>query len=298
MSGLCACLNDSVILVQRNTLEFLLLGFPLHTTLLSQSDLIKLVTNGLNTILRRDMSLNRRVYSWLLGTEVLNSNRNMLESDLTESISMNSDMSSSNKSSNQVSYFEQYSKQTLIKALKICLKNSIPTGDLRPYKILLSLLDKVEVGVVLDSILIDVIRTVTLVKDCSEVKKSLNSLFGNFDPSYVWNFLTNQFESACQREEPVTEDKRKLPDDLSKRTACDVDSGEASVVEVCFLTESLLDILSLELFNETTRVFLPLVLFAITKILTQYASKLTEDEVTASIMLSSKIIKHIQPMIL
>lgn len=296
MSGLCACLNDSVILVQRNTLEFLLLGFPLHTTLLSQSDLTKLVTNGLSTILRRDMSLNRRVYSWLLGSEVLNSNRNIPESDMTESISFNSDLSSSNKST-QISYFDQYSKQILIKALKMTLRNSIPTADLRPYKILLSLLDKVEIGpVVLDSILIDVVRTATLVDDCSEVKKSVNTLFVNFDPSYIWNFLTNEFETACHRDEPA--EKRKFPDDITQRSASDVDSGDPSVIEICFLTENLLDIISLEMFNETTRIYLPRVLFAITKILTSYASKLTEDEITASIMLCSKIIKHIQPMIL
>jgi Dopey, N-terminal len=294
MSGLCACLNDSIILVQRNTLEFLLLGFPLHTTHLSQSDLIKLVTNGLNTILRRDMSLNRRVYSWLLGTEVLNSNRNMIESD--ENASLNSDMSSSSKS-NQVTYFEQYSKHILIKALRITLKNSIPTADLRPYKILLSLLDKVEIGpVVLDSILIDVIRTVTLVNDSSEVKKSVNALFGNFDPSYIWNFLTNHFENACQRGGSVED--RKFPGDVSKRSACDVDSGDPSVIEICYLTECLLDIVSLEMYNETTRIFLPRVLFAITKIITSYANALTDDEVTASIILCTKIIKHIQPMIL
>lgn len=59
VSALCACLNDAVILVQRNTLEFLLIGFPMHASLLSSNDMIKLVTNGLNTILRRDMSLNR-----------------------------------------------------------------------------------------------------------------------------------------------------------------------------------------------------------------------------------------------
>jgi hypothetical protein len=290
MSGLCACLNDSVILVQRNTLEFLLLGFPLHSTLLSQSDLIKLVTNGLSTILRRDMSLNRRVYSWLLGSEVQNA-KIMIDND--EGGSLKSESSSSISPS---TYFEQHSKHILIKALRISLKNSIPTGDLRPYKILLSLLDKVEIGpVVLDSILIDVIRTVTLVEDCSEVKKSMNSLFGNFDPSYIWNFLTNQFESACIN---AKNSKRTLPEDLSKREACDVDSGEPSVVEVCYLTEFLLDILSLEMFNETTRVFLPRVLFAITKIITSYANVLTEDEVTASILLCTKIIKHIQPMIL
>lgn len=297
MSGLCACLNDSVILVQRNTLEFLLLGFPLHTNLLPQSDIIKLVTNGLNTILRRDMSLNRRLYSWLLGTEVLNANRNLMETDLNESISLNSDSGSSK--SNHLSYFEQYSKPILIKALRITFKISIPTSDLKPYKILLSLLDKVEIGpVVLDAILIDVIRTVALADDCSEVKKSVNTLFGNFDPSYIWNFLTNQFENACQR--PGTEKSRTLPDEMkpSQCFACEVDSGEPSVIEVCYLTEQLLEILSLELFTETTRVYLPRVLFAITKMLTVFASSLTEDEVTAAIKLSVEIVKHVQPMFL
>lgn len=298
MSGLCACLNDAVILVQRNTLEFLLLGFPLHTNLLPQSDVIKLVTNSLNTILRRDMSLNRRLYSWLLGTEVLNANRNLMETDLNESISLNSD-SGSSKSSSLVSYFEHYSKPILIKALRITFMNSIPTADLRPYKILLSLLDKVEIGpVVLDSILIDVIRTVALADDSSEVKKSVNALFGNFDPSYIWNFLTNQFENACQR--PGPPESRKLPEDFKPNEcfASEVDSGDPSVIEVCYLTEHLLDILSLEMFTETTRVYLPRVLFAITKILTKYAASLTEDEVTGSIKLSVKIVKHVQPMFL
>jgi hypothetical protein len=294
MSGLCACLNDSVILVQRNTLEFLLLGFPLHSTHLSQNDLIKLVTNSLSTILRRDMSLNRRVYSWLLGSEVQNTNRNKLDGDENGSFSSET---SSLKSTN-ISYFEQNSKHILIKALRIALKTSISTADLRPYKILMSLLDKVEIGpVVLDFILIDVIRTVTLVENSIDVKKSLNALFGNFDPSFIWNFLTNQFESACLRKDTPRE-LRILPENLSTRKANDVDSGAPSVIEICFLTESLLEILSLEIFNDTTRVFLPRVLFAITKIITLYANSLTDDEVTASILLSSKIIKHIQPMIL
>lgn len=297
MTGLCVCLNDSVILVQRNTLEFLLLGFPLHTNLLPQSDVIRLVTNALNTILRRDMSLNRRLYSWLLGAEVQNANRNLIEVETNESLSLNSDTESSK--SNQVSYFEQYSKPILIKALRITFKNSIPTADLRPYKILLSLLDKVEIGpVVLDAILVDVIRTVALAADCSEVKKSVNTLFGNFDPSYIWNFLTNQFESACQRQ--CKDEARKLPEEFkpSQCFAEEVDSGEPSVIEICYLTEQLLDILSLEMFTETTRVYLPRVLFAITKILTVYASTLTEDEVTASIKLSVEIVKHVQPMFL
>lgn len=296
MSGLCACLNDSVILVQRNTLEFLLLGFPLHTRLLSQADLVRLVTNGLNTILRRDMSLNRRLYSWLLGTEV-NKNNVMIDSD-----QMESGEPSSLDSTNQKSYFESNSKVILVKALKVAYKNSTTNKasppDLRPHKILLSLLDKVEIGpAVLDAILIDLIRAVVLMESSIEVKKSANTLFGNFDPYYIWNFLTNQFESSCKHPS-VDEASRKLPANEDESLKIEVDRGEPSLLEICYLLEHLLDILSLEMFNETTRIHLPKVLFAILKILTIYANELREDEITASIKLCTKIVTHVQPIFL
>lgn len=167
MSGLCACLNDTGILVQRNTLEFLLLGFPMHTELLTKCDLIKLVTNSLNTILRRDMSLNRRLYSWLLGTELTNSNRNFSTESDSKLDAQNLSETNSNGTSSPTpspptaSYFSQYSKFVLIKALKCTLKTSLHSlpVDLKPYRILVSLLDKVEIGPdVLDHVLCDVIR--------------------------------------------------------------------------------------------------------------------------------------------
>lgn len=133
MSGLVACLNDPVILVQRNTLEFLLLGFPMHTNLLTKTDLIKLVTNGLNTILRRDMSLNRRLYSWLLGSEVSNQQKRLTATLTTDSPDVS-----------DKSYFDQYSKNVLIEAIKCTLRISLQYTpvDLKPYKIMVSLLDK------------------------------------------------------------------------------------------------------------------------------------------------------------
>lgn len=192
MAGLCSCLNDPVILVQRNTLEFLLLGFPLHTTLLSKNDFIKLVTNGLNTILRRDMSLNRRLYSWLLGSEV--TNRSLPTPPSAEG-------AAEQKPASTQSYFEQHSKQVLIKAIKCTLKLSLQYDpvDLKPYRILVSLLDKVDIGpAVLDHVLCDVIRAMSESNGNMEVIKSANLLFATFDPSYIWNFMTQQYEKSCK----------------------------------------------------------------------------------------------------
>lgn len=282
MAGLCACLNDSVILVQRNTLEFLLSGFPMHTKLLSSQDLIKLVTSGLNTILRRDMSLNRRLYSWLLGADVSSSKRNLNES--------------SDSVENLESYFDKNSKYILTKALRCTLKSSLECSpvDLSPYRILVSLLDKVEIGpVVLDDVLCDVIRTMSLCSDNIDVAKSANLLFATFDPAYIWNFMTQLYEKSCKLAKDM---KLRLKLD-EKKIIPEVDSGPPSLSEVCYLTEFLLETISLEMYNETTRVYLPKVFLAITQMLTIYSENLSHEEVTASLKLCMKIVSRVQPMI-
>lgn len=65
-----------------------------------------------------------------------------------------------------------------------------------------------------------------------------------------------------------------------------VDSGEPNLCEVCSLTEFLLETISLEMYNETTRVYLPQVLLAITQMLTIY-SKVTVI-ISLFILLSEK----------
>lgn len=293
MSGLCACLNDPVILVQRNTLEFLLLGFPLHTKLLSKSDFTKLVTNGLNTILRRDMSLNRRLYSWLLGSEVAGNRA------ADQKAKSNEDIVAPTQS-----YFELHSKEVLIKALRCTLKQSLQHEpvDLKPYRILVSLLDKVEIGpAVLDHVLCDVIRTMSLSKGNIEVTKSANLLFATFDPAYIWNFMTLTYEKSCQSvsnssDHTISKLARNLKATASV-TVPEVDSGEPSLSEVCLLTEFLLETISLEMYNETTRLYLPRVFLSIIKMLTAYSENLTFDEVTASLKLCMKIVSRVQPMI-
>ncbi|KAG4078749.1 hypothetical protein HA402_015339 [Bradysia odoriphaga] len=290
MSGLVACLNDPVILVQRNTLEFLLLGFPMHTNLLTKPDLIKLVTNGLNTILRRDMSLNRRLYSWLLGSEVSNQQKRLAPTVTTDSPEV------SNKS-----YFDQYSKDVLIEAIKCTLKISLQYTpvDLKPYRIMVSLLDKVEIGpVILDHVMCDVIRTMSLSHGNIEVTKSANLLFATFDPSYIWNFMTTTYEKSCKTVSEASNLAKNLnASNAAQETLSRVGSGDPSLCEVCHLTEFLLETISLEMYNETTRVYLPRVFLSVVKILTAYSDCLTSDEVAASLKLCIKIVSRVQPTI-
>lgn len=71
VNGLCSCFQDERVLIQRSGLDFLLVGFPMHNTLLSAEHYQTLINSALITLLRRDMSLNRLVFEssiivWLI----------------------------------------------------------------------------------------------------------------------------------------------------------------------------------------------------------------------------------------
>ncbi|GMR52271.1 hypothetical protein PMAYCL1PPCAC_22466, partial [Pristionchus mayeri] len=67
VSALCAAGEDmGSPLVQRNLLDLLCAAFPLDSTTVTRADFVELLRRTLFVILRRDMSLNRRLYTWLL----------------------------------------------------------------------------------------------------------------------------------------------------------------------------------------------------------------------------------------
>ncbi|XP_035794385.1 protein dopey-1 homolog isoform X1 [Anopheles albimanus] len=285
VNGLCSCLNDGVILVQRNTLEFLLLAFPMHEEgLLSEMYATKLVKTALNTILRRDMSLNRRLYAWLLGSDT-----SMGKHHHEHHHGRNHDQS---QPYSPHAYFEQYAKKRLIEGFKMILKESITHSpvDLSPYRILISLLDKAEIGLrILDDVLCEIIRAISLCNGNLEVQKSANLLFSTFDPAYIWNYMSRLYGEAAIRAERQQRDASE---------PIRIDSGPASAVEVCHLTEFLLETLSLEMYNETTRVHLPKFLLKLICLLTMYVDNMHSVEVAASLRLCVKIVSKIQPMIM
>ncbi|XP_032590536.1 protein dopey-1 homolog isoform X2 [Drosophila grimshawi] len=285
MSALCACLNDTLILVQRNTLEFLLLGFPMHTRLLEEEQLVVLVTNGLNTILRRDMSLNKRLFSWLLASEVTKN------SPTYDTLSLDSAPIDGLK---EEPYFITHSRHILINALVSTLRLSLECQpmDLKPYRIMLSLLDKAEIGsAVLDFVLHDIIRTMYISSSNADALKSANLLFATFDPAYIWSYMTNIFERACQQA-PTSAQSNS-----DGKFVSIVGSGDPCVLEICVLTEFLLETISLEMYTETTRVYLPKVFLAVTQLLSIHVDRMSSDEITASLKLCMKIVSRVQPMI-
>uniref|UniRef100_A0A1I7XQT0 Dopey_N domain-containing protein n=1 Tax=Heterorhabditis bacteriophora TaxID=37862 RepID=A0A1I7XQT0_HETBA len=67
VAALCATADDSGSpLVQRHLLDFLCSAFPLDSKNLNRENFVQLIRRCLFVVLRRDMSLNRRLYTWLM----------------------------------------------------------------------------------------------------------------------------------------------------------------------------------------------------------------------------------------
>lgn len=166
----CAGLTDSNVLVQRGFLELLLKNVPLSLPLLQQSpgDLERLLLSAISVVLRRDMSLNRRLYIWLLGPDE--------KSD----------------------YFPKYSLRPLTNALRklLLVQGNLQSDPIRVSKISLALLDKWEVGGhVVPELFTPILETVF----ASSVSGSLSStraLFDSMDPAVIWAELFSWIEAG------------------------------------------------------------------------------------------------------
>ncbi|XP_011692229.1 PREDICTED: protein dopey-1 homolog isoform X2 [Wasmannia auropunctata] len=287
ISALCAGVQDTSVLVQRSALDFLLIGFPMHNSQLARPDMILLIRAALVTILRRDMSLNRRLFAWLLGTEV------------STSILKKKSLATAN-TKDDVTYFDMYSKEMLVEAIKYLLKEVCEENsqDLKPYRILVSLLDKVDIGpIILDDILFEVFRTFynackqtasSHAPKANEVVKSANLLFSTLEPSYIWIHCGHLFERACN-----TRAKTQVAiEDVAVRP---VGSGMPNLVEVCVLTEFLLETVSLDAFIDTPSEHLPGLFYEITSKLLHHSGILSPTEISKGLKLCAKILSKVQP---
>ncbi|KRT83550.1 hypothetical protein AMK59_4549, partial [Oryctes borbonicus] len=312
VSGLCAAIYDPSILVQRSALDLLIVCFPMNNTQLLYADMVRLVAAALTTILRRDMSLNRRLYSWLLNSDV-NPPAITFETEdqnVTETVSLT------------IAY------GLILEALRIILKEKSCETSLNviPCKLLTSLFEKPQIGpVILDHILYDTFRSLYLTclnqqkqkvsnvrcvsfngdltslknnedcilskqfitKNCQELVKNANLLFATLQPYYIWAFIEKCFEKSLGN-------LKKSP--RNKTCVNEVGSGEPVLVEICILTGFLLDIIPIETYDENTHDILPKLFKKIMIVLEKYINTLDEHEITTSLELCTKILMKIQPI--
>ncbi|XP_059152409.1 protein dopey-1-like [Physella acuta] len=306
VDGICGCLQDSSVLVQRSMLDFLLLAFPMHNGQMTRADLAKVVESAVNVVLRRDMSLNRRLYAWLLGTST---------TATTATVTSDSHYRQRADSSSTISemdntYFQTYSKDLLVTALKTKLMEEDPFSSsssdglasvLKPFRILISLLDKPEIGpVIIENVLLSVFRrlkqdgTAHVSSDAGksllvtpetklplETLKTANLLFGSFEPYFLWDFIARMFAAACEQKQSGGKS--------------DSQAEAVSVIELCQLVEFVLDVVSLDVYPETTTEHLPDLLRQVIVSMTSACDSLTEAEVTTALKLCSKLLSQVQP---
>ncbi|XP_028366427.1 protein dopey-1 isoform X3 [Phyllostomus discolor] len=303
--------QDSSVLVQRSTLDLILFCFPFHMSQATRPDMIRILSAALHVVLRRDMSLNRRLYAWLLGPR---STRH------------------SNPEEHATYYFSTFSKELLVQAMVGILQvngfgeESTLMQDLKPFRILISLLDKPELGpVILEDVLIEVFRT--LYSQCkaeldlqmeppfskdhaqlssklrenkktAELIKTANLLFNSFEPYYMWDYVARWFEECC---------RRTMHARLQTGPG-DSESSELQLSNFCLLVDFLLDIVSLptrsmrvlcqETYIEIQTEHLPQLLLRMVSALTSHLHTLHLSELTDSVRLCSKILSKVQPPLL
>ncbi|XP_069707308.1 protein DOP1A isoform X3 [Phaenicophaeus curvirostris] len=304
--------QDTSVLVQRSTLDLILFCFPFHMSQATRPDMIRILSAALHVVLRRDMSLNRRLYAWLLGPR---STRH------------------SNPEEHATYYFNTFSKEMLVQAMVGILQvnghgeESTLMQDLKPFRILISLLDKPELGpAILEDVLIEVFRTLytqckaelelqaepSFSKDhtqlssklrenkkTAELIKTANLLFNSFEPYYMWDYIARWFEECC---------RRTLHARLQTGPGGGSEQSELPLTNFCLLVDFLLDIVSLptrsmrvlcqETYIEIQTEHLPQLLLRMISALTSHLHTLHLSELTDSLRLCSKILSKVQPPLL
>ncbi|NWZ96558.1 DOP1 protein, partial [Nesospiza acunhae] len=313
--------QDTSVLVQRSTLDLILFCFPFHMSQATRPDMIRILSAALHVVLRRDMSLNRRLYAWLLGFD---NNGALVGPRSTRH---------SNPEEHATYYFNTFSKEMLVQAMVGILQvngqgeESTLMQELKPFRILISLLDKPELGpAILEDVLIEVFRTLYTQckaelelqtepsfnidhtqlssklrenKKTAELIKTANLLFNSFEPYYMWDYIARWFEECC---------RRTLHARLQTGPGGDSEQSELPLTNFCLLVDFLLDIVSLptrsmrvlcqETYIEIQTEHLPQLLLRMISALTSHLHTLHLSELTDSLRLCSKILSKVQPPLL
>uniref|UniRef100_U3K758 DOP1 leucine zipper like protein B n=2 Tax=Ficedula albicollis TaxID=59894 RepID=U3K758_FICAL len=311
IKSLCVSVLDSNVLVQRNTLEAILFFFPFYTALdckestilLRRADLVYILSAATQTLLRRDMSLNRRLYAWLLGSDMKGGT---FAPDSTTS------------EDHAVYFFAKYSKDLLVESLIVILHQKFPESDpeeqhqayLKPFRILISLLDKPEIGPqVVGDLFLEVLRAFysyckdtlgsdlklsynqsgnTLAsaikenKNASEIVKTVNLLITSLSTDFLWDYLTKCFED-CFRNKST-----------GMRYPLENVSTPPTISELCTLLVFLLDVIPLELYSEVQTQYLPQMLSYMVQSLLENMEVLGLPELTHALKTCFKVLSKVQ----
>jgi hypothetical protein len=174
-------LQDEQPLTQRGFLDLLVTNLPLNASTLqaadSQNDLDILVAAAMSIVLRRDMSLNRRLWAWFFGSDD--------KSEGDTATPRKADKSSP-------SFFQTFGLEPVVRTFSkmIQKKSTLPIHRARPYRLLISLMDRSAIGTpVVDTVFFDLLtdlhqyQTAAPTQDAfDEVFRSASVFFDSIEP--------------------------------------------------------------------------------------------------------------------
>ncbi|KAF8433477.1 Dopey, N-terminal-domain-containing protein [Boletus edulis BED1] len=183
--SVAAALEDDNLLVRRSTLDMLLQTMRVDSAAIKRAkpeDAAILMKAAIGVVLRRDLSLNQRLYTWLLGPD--------------------------EKNEAQSAYLRQHALRLLSSTLKD--EMFTPSGEYsesRPFKIFISLLDKWEIGSPLTgSLIYDTLKAIrqhmTAELETKEViTMTASTLLEATEPSILWKQLLKSILNAIDSSE-------------------------------------------------------------------------------------------------
>lgn len=214
-----AGLADEQLLIQRGFLDLLVTHLPLHSKVLQtrvkHDDLELLLKAAAGVVTRREMSLNRRLWTWLLGPEPTGADA---ESGMASPMSppQNGTLAT------RTSYFEEHGLEPLTKALLSLIKDAPETTaaeKARPYRVCLSLMDRWEIGgLVVPEVFLPIVDSVRKFKDRSsskeefaEVMRSASTFFDGVESGLIYGEILGQMAqgigpgdvTACERSDKL-----------------------------------------------------------------------------------------------
>ncbi|ODV95691.1 hypothetical protein PACTADRAFT_34243 [Pachysolen tannophilus NRRL Y-2460] len=196
-------LRDENLFVQRGFFDVLVTRLELKSDvlqkLINEHDKENLIMSALSTVLRKDMSLNRRLWNWLLGPDpeaAVSPHKSRSSIDDTHSVN-----SATSTKLTRSEYFSMYGLNPLIKGLLKLINassNCFPPAQQRieSYKIALAMMDKWEISqLIIPKVLTPILKSCynhskNNEADEENVLKFANSFFDNVDCLNIWsNFL-------------------------------------------------------------------------------------------------------------
>lgn len=204
-------LSDGQLLIQRGFLDLLVTHLPLSSTVLQSTvqpeDLQRLAMAAAGVVNRRDMSLNRRLWSWFLGPEP--------KAGTEDAVANDSKSTMADTASHHAAYFSQFGAKPLTAGILKLIKmpGATSTDRARPFRICLSLMDRWEVGgLIVPEIFIPALESVFTYslsaskEQTDEVVRSASLFFDGVESGLIWSKLFELCSSA------FVEDASSKPD--------------------------------------------------------------------------------------